>query len=121
METLVQGGQEDCQELLEKRVEEVPLAGRVNQGSQDLRVLLDPWDPVGSLVKMDEMVLVYLVPKDERVMKVSLVSLVQRVKQVILVQREDLDLEETMAREVPQGNLVDLDKREILDTQGPTV
>ncbi|KTG44693.1 hypothetical protein cypCar_00033009 [Cyprinus carpio] len=76
-ETLVQGGQEDCQDLLEKRVEEVLLAVRV---------------------RTDEMGLVYLVPKEERVMKVSLVSQVQRVKRVTLVQREDLDLEETTAR-----------------------
>lgn len=119
METLVQGGQEDFQDLLEKRVDEVLLAARVNQGTQDLKVLLDPRDPVGSLVRMDEMGLVYLVLKEEMVMKVSLVSLVQRVRQVTLVQKEDLDLEETMARGVLQEDVVVLVKREILDTQGP--
>lgn len=42
METPVQGAQGDCQDLLEKRAEEVLSAVRVNQGSQELKV---SWDP----------------------------------------------------------------------------
>lgn len=117
METLVQGGQEDSQDLLEKRAEGELLVVRVNQASQDLKVLLDPSDPVGSLVKMEGMGLVFLVPREERVMKVFLVFLVQRVKQVTLVQMEALVLEETMARGAPLEYVVVLDKREISDTR----
>lgn len=113
--TLDLGDPVEARALLERRVEEELLVARESQETQDLRVLLDPLDPMESQVKTVGMGLVFLGLKEERVMRVSQDSLDPREQLGILAPRADLDPEEIVDREVSLGVSVHPDRREKLD------
>lgn len=112
---------EEPRGLLETRVEEELWAVRENQENQGPKALLDPSDPAASPVKMAEMDLASQDPKEGRVMKASQDSPGRRGQPVTVAPRVDLDPEETVDRGEFQGTLAYQDRRESLDTLGPTV
>lgn len=116
MGTLDPGVLEDLKEVLVKRVEEDLLAARVNQEILVLKVWLDPWDLVESLVMTAEMALESLDLKEEVVTKDSQGSLVRRVRQVTQALREAQVQEETVDSGVLLVILVILVRKGMLDT-----
>ncbi|XP_051815101.1 golgin subfamily A member 6-like protein 1 isoform X2 [Acanthochromis polyacanthus] len=115
MGTLDRGVLEEAQAPVERRVEEELLVVRESQETQDLRVSLDPLDPVESQVKMAEMGLVFQGLKEEKVTRDSQDSRDPREQLGIVAPRVDLDPEEIVDREVSLGLSVHPDRREKLD------
>lgn len=120
MATQDQGDQEDLWDWLETVAGLALLEERVSQVIQGTRESQGLWVLAENQVKMVEMVLERLVPKEKKVTQDSLDIRVQRERLAILDPEGDLARKETGAKGEMQGTLVNLDKKERVDSQDHT-